>query len=191
MSGDSRRLFYALWPDDPVRHALLHWQTANLPATVRWQHRADLHLTLHFLGQVASERLDALRSLGAGIRAQGFELVLDRLGHWPRPQVLWAGPAEMPPGLLELHARLGAGLQALGFELDSRPFAAHVTLARRIRRWPEGAAALDPVRWPAREFALVESVPGSVPAYRPLGRWPLAEPVSGGGKQKENELHSP
>ena len=190
MSGDGRRLFYALWPDDPVRHALLHWQTANLPATVRWQHRADLHLTLHVLGQVARDRFEALRALGAGIRAQGFELVLDRLGHWPRPQVLWAGPAETPPGLLALHAHLGAGLQALGFELDPRPFAAHVTLARRIRRWPQGAAALDPVHWPAREFALVESVPGSAPAYRPLARWPLAEPASGGGKQKENELHS-
>ena len=45
-----RRLFFALWPYDAVRHALLHWQTRNLPSDVRWQHRADLHLTLHFLG---------------------------------------------------------------------------------------------------------------------------------------------
>lgn len=191
MSGDSRRLFYALWPDDPVRHALLRWQTANLPATVRWQHRADLHLTLHFLGQVPRDRVDALRALGGGIHSHGFELVLDRIGHWPRPQVLWAGPAETPRGLLELHARLGAGLQALGFALESRPFAAHVTLARKIRRWPPDADGLDPVRWQAREFALVESVAGSVPAYRPLARWPLAGPDSGAGKQKENELHSP
>jgi 2'-5' RNA ligase len=191
VSGGTRRLFYALWPDDPVRHALLHWQTANLPATVRWQHRADLHLTLHFLGQVAPQRLDALCALAAGVDAAGFELVLDQLGHWPRPQVLWAGPGLTPPALVELHARLGAGLLALGFELDSRPFAAHVTLARKIRRWPQGASALDPIHWQAREFALVESVPGSIPAYRPLARWPLAEPAGGGGKQKENELHSP
>jgi 2'-5' RNA ligase len=191
VSSEARRLFYALWPDDPVRHALLHWQTANLPATVRWQHRADLHLTLHFLGQVEPDRLDALRALGAGIRVDGFELVLDRLGHWPRPQVLWAGPAEIPRELAELHARLGAGLQALGFELDRRPFAAHLTLARKIRHRPPGATALEPVTWQVREFALVESVPGSVPAYRLLARWPLAEPVSGGGKQRENELHSP
>jgi 2'-5' RNA ligase len=191
VSVRARRLFYALWPDDPVRHALLHWQTANLPAAVRWQHRADLHLTLHFLGLVAQDRLDALCALGAGLRAEGFELILDELGHWPRPQVLWAGPAETAPELVELHARLGAGLQALGFEPDSRPFAAHVTLARKIRRWPQGAAALAAVRWPVREFALVESVPGAVPAYQPLARWPLADPGSGAGKQRENELHSP
>ena len=54
----ARRLFFALWPDDATRQALFHWQTHNLPHDLRWQHRADLHLTLHFLGTVDPGRID-------------------------------------------------------------------------------------------------------------------------------------
>ncbi|MCB1789870.1 MAG: hypothetical protein KDJ24_06195, partial [Gammaproteobacteria bacterium] len=61
----ARRLFFALWPDDSVRHALLHWQTQNLSGDVHWQHRADLHLTLSFLGQVEEQRIAGLRDVGA------------------------------------------------------------------------------------------------------------------------------
>ena len=57
MSAATRRLFFALWPDDQTRQALFHWQTHNLPAEVRWQHPADHHMTLHFLGQIDASLL--------------------------------------------------------------------------------------------------------------------------------------
>ncbi len=166
----SRRLFFALWPDDGVRRALAAWQRAHLPSDCRPAHPADLHLTLHFLGQVEEARLRALLALGRGLPLPAFSLNLERIGYWARSRVLWAGPARTPLPLARLHAQLGRGLQALGFELDARPFRPHVTLARKVRR-PPAETALPPLPWAVREWALVESRPGHRPLYHPLARW--------------------
>lgn len=172
--SDRRRLFFALWPDDSVRHALLRWQTHNLPGSVRWQHRADLHLTLHFLGTVDATRADALAELGDEIQMPCFGLVLDQIGHWSRPQVLWCGSSSVPGELRAFHQRLGDRLSDLGFAGDPRPFEPHVTLARKVK----GAIAhgpLAPVSWLVQEWALVESVAGAAPVYHTLRRWSAAD----------------
>jgi len=47
----------------------------------------------------------------------------------------------------------------------------HVTLARRARAIEE---VVEPVRWPVRELALVESLPhGKTVHYEVLQTWPL------------------
>ena len=171
MSG-TRRLFFALWPDDATRQALFHWQTHNLPHDVRWQHRADLHMTLHFLGPVDPGRVAGLCSLGAAMRSSAFALVLDEIGHWPRPQVLWAGSTSPPGELLALHGRLSEGLCEQGFRTEERPFRAHVTLARKVSGEAD-FGPLAPLTWSVRELALVESRPGAAPMYEPIGRWEL------------------
>jgi 2'-5' RNA ligase len=168
--SDRRRLFFALWPDDPVRHALLHWQTHNLPGDVRWQHRADLHLTLHFLGMVDAARVDALIQLGDEVQMPCFGLVLDQIGHWSRPQVLWCGSSSLPAELRAFQQRLGGKLTDLGFACDPRPFKPHVTLARKVSRGVV-PGPLAPVSWLVQEWALVESAAGEVPVYHPLRRW--------------------
>lgn len=173
MKVTHKRLFFALWPDDPLRHALLHWQTHNLSADLRWQHRADLHMTLHFLGAVATERVSTLCALGEHIQAAHFTLMLDQIGYWPRPQVLWAGPEVVPDGLTRLHARLGEDLAELGYASEQRAYLPHVTLARKVRGTPD-PLPLPAMTWKVREFALVESRPGDAPHYHPLARWPLA-----------------
>ena len=169
-----RRLFFALWPDDEVRHALLHWQTRNLPPSVRWQHRADLHLTLHFLGAVEADRVDALIGMGERIAAAAFGLVLDEIGYWPRPRVLWCAPSSIPAELIAFHGAIGRTLAAAGLTTDSRPYRPHVTLARRVGE-PLAHGPLKPLSWTVRQWALVESVPGAVPAYRQLRLWSLAD----------------
>ncbi|MGB5453863.1 MAG: RNA 2',3'-cyclic phosphodiesterase [Sedimenticolaceae bacterium] len=168
----TRRLFFALWPDDRTRQALFHWQVHNLPGDLRWQHRADLHMTLHFLGQVDPARLEALCDLGAEAAGEYFVVVLDEIGHWPRPQVLWAAPSSLPGELLQLHARLATGLNALGLQVETRVFRPHVTLARKVRNAPT-AGPLAVLAWPVTEMALVESRAGDAPNYHPLARWTL------------------
>jgi 2'-5' RNA ligase len=171
--GTQRRLFFALWPDDEVRHELLHWQTHNLPPSVRWQHRADLHMTLHFLGLVDHARIPALKALGESVAPAAFSIVIDRIGHWPKPRVLWAGPTSVPGDLTDLHARLDDGLRKLGFNTETRSYRPHLTLARHIAD-DHGLRPLRPLTWLVRELALVESRPGNAPHYHPLARWPLA-----------------
>ena len=168
-----RRLFFALWPDDAVRHELFHWQTHNLPSSVRWQHRADLHMTLHFLGQVEDARLPELKRLGATAAPAAFSIVIDQIGHWMKPRVLWAGPTSVPGSLVDLHERLGGGLRETGFDPDSRPYRPHMTLAREVAD-DSGFRPLQPLTWQVRELALVESKPGGAPHYQPIAQWSLA-----------------
>ncbi len=147
-------------------------------------------MTLHFPGPVGEERIARLRELGDSLVLPAFELVLDRIGCWPRPAVLWAGPPAAPGPLQAFHAQLEDGLEAAGFEREARAYRPHVTLARKVCRAPQDPG-FRPVRWAVREWALVESRAGERPLYHPLARWPAKKIASGGGKQKENKLHSP
>jgi 2'-5' RNA ligase len=67
--------------------------------------------------------------------------------------------------VIELHSELRKG----GFQLEDRPFAAHVTLLRKAKR-PAAFPALPPVQWPVGEFSLVESAHGR---YRVLETFQL------------------
>lgn len=167
----SRRLFYALWPDDDVRHTLAAWQRQHLPKGARATHLRDLHMTLHFLGQVETPRVKALEELGNRLVLPEFDLILDNIGHWSRPAVLWLGPQETPAKLLAFHQQLEEALESLGLERDKRTYRPHVTLARKVRRALQ-ESDFPPLRWIVREWALLESRPGERPLYHPLMRWP-------------------
>jgi 2'-5' RNA ligase len=153
---------------------LLHWQTANLGSDVRWQHRDDLHMTLHFLGAVDESRVDDLRVLGGAAAATSFSLLLDHVGYWRRPKVLWAAPTAAPDALRDLRHRLGTGLEAAGMPVETREYRPHVTLARRVLVNPD-PVAMTPIPWAVRHLALVESRPGSAPHYRIVAGWQLTQ----------------
>lgn len=164
------RLFVALWPDRAEREALAAaagaWTWAAGAARVRPD---KLHLTLHFLGAVARERIGAL---AAALEQPGaaFALSLARPALW-QGGVAVLEPAPVPRALAALHAALGGALAGAGFAVETRRWRPHVTLARRASgaRPPEIGAAL---RWRVNGYALVESEPGG--AYRVRRRFPLA-----------------
>jgi len=168
------RLFFALWPDDSARAAL-----APLAKRVAGEGGGrpvpapNLHLTLAFLGEVAPDRVEAAKSAASGIRGERFELVLDRVGAFRRAGVGWAGPAQAPRALLDLQSALDSALRAAGFKLEDRPFAPHLTLARKLGR-PVAAASIEPVAWLVGRFALVESARDER-AYRDVATWKLEE----------------
>jgi 2'-5' RNA ligase len=80
---------------------------------------------------------------------------------------------ELPSPLGSLVDQLRGALAATGFEPESRPFRAHMTLARKVTH-PVTLGAFEPLHWPVTDFALVESITdraGSV--YTPLATWIL------------------
>jgi len=167
--GKSLRLFLALWPDDDVRGQLAalggRWMW---PAGSVLYQPGDWHVTLHFIGAVGADRVDAISS-GLDVPLEPFELRLDQPQVWPRGvAVLCAGT--VPHQLRQLHDRIGAALQALGLPVDARPYRAHVTLARRAA----GAVApqgVVPLHWRARGYALVVSTGEKGQRYRMLRRY--------------------
>lgn len=169
-------MFFALWPDAPARAALGELAAGIVRnAGGRAPAEANLHLTLAFVGAVAADRRDALRAAGhdAAARIAPFTLVLDRLGAFRDGDVAWIGTGEAPPGLADLAARLVRELGTRGFDVDRRPYAPHLTLARKCRLPPHDISA-GRIAWDVRELALVESMlrPGG-PSYRIESRWPL------------------
>lgn len=179
----ARRVFFALWPDD---EAASHLEALGEELAARGRgrviRRASLHLTLAFVGAVPPDQICRLEQVAAGLRADAFDLSLDRLGFWPQGGILWAGCRRAPAPLRRLAAVLVADLGGAGFDIDGRSGAArmpHVTLARRVR-----CASLPrlgtPIAWRASEFALVESeLQPAAARYRRLASFPLGEADAG------------
>lgn len=173
MEPSSKRLFFALWPDAGAARQL-HETGRELQEVCggRLMARDTLHVTLAFLGQVPVERLPQLEAIADGMRADAFDLHLDRLGYWPHNHVLWAGSMQPVVELMDLAEGLQARLREAGFALEDRPYAPHVTLLRKAQcESPVPLARV--ISWQAKEMLLVESMPGGSTRYVPLGRWPL------------------
>ncbi len=183
--SDRRRLFFALWPDEELRQVLARRICRHLPRRLgRPVPLAHLHLTLVFLGNVPAARMACILEAGSAVSAPPFELILDRLGHWPRPRVLWAGPRHTPAALFHLVGALRRALMPCALALDERPFQAHMTLLRKVARAPEPLAEIEDTTWPVQAFALIESLPaGGGVHYRPVRAWPLAESPEEGAEQ--------
>ncbi|HYQ72291.1 MAG TPA: RNA 2',3'-cyclic phosphodiesterase [Gammaproteobacteria bacterium] len=170
-----QRLFFALWPDAAVRQALAMASRELLGRRIRQVPAENLHLTLAFAGSVTAPVRACLEAAAGAVRAAPFELTVDHVGHWPRPRVLWAGPTHTPGNLWSLVEALNRAFDACGLQRETRPFQAHVTLARKIVR-PPPLAALVPVTWSIGDFSLVESVTDARGArYRRLVTWTLED----------------
>jgi len=160
MSGqqETSRLFLALWPGPATRHQLREARDAwQWPRGATPVHTDKLHLTLHFLGDVPSERLPELLD-GFAAPFDAFRLDLGTPVLWPHGIAVLEPLAE-PPELLALHARLGDALLALGLQPEARSYRPHVTLARRAGgvTVPQDSPA---IAWQADRYALVESRDG-------------------------------
>jgi RNA 2',3'-cyclic 3'-phosphodiesterase len=160
------RLFLALWPDTAVRTGLVALQSRwAWPAGAAVTPAERLHVTLHFIGAVARERLPELEA-GLAVPCPPFELSFGAPALWPHGLAVLL-PAAPPPALPALHERLAGALQALALPVEARAFKPHVTFARRAggATRPPAAPAL---RWPVAGYALVESERG----YRVLKHYP-------------------
>ncbi len=158
------RTFVAANLDPGLRERLARLQERlkETRADVAWVRPENLHLTLKFLGEVEETALgavaDAIRPVAAGHGP--FRLAFAGLGAFPQPRtarVVWIGVGDGSEGLAELHARLQATLEPLGFQREGRPFTSHLTLGR--------------VRGPGRREQLAMAVM-SMPA-EPLGEMVL------------------
>ena len=168
-----QRLFFALWPNAAVRTALAQSSQALLGKRVRRVPEANLHITLAFVGPVTAVVRQCLEQQAAQIRGTPFELTLEHVGHWARPRILWAGPRHTPPALWSLVGGLNSAFDACGLARETRPWQAHVTLARKISR-PPVATAIEPILWSISNFCLVESVGGPQGvSYRIVASWTL------------------
>ena len=124
------RLFVALDLPDRFRSALAALR-ADVPGA-RWVPAENLHVTLHFLGEVAPE---TAKRLVADVRRLTFapvSLVPAGMNVFPslrRPRVLVVQMKHNAP-FTALHAATAALIARHGFAPEARLFHPHVTIAR-------------------------------------------------------------
>ncbi|WMJ82698.1 RNA 2',3'-cyclic phosphodiesterase [Oscillospiraceae bacterium LTW-04] len=142
----------------------------------------NLHLTLAFLGEVASERVDAICDAMNKTAVQPMTLTFDHVGRFKRDggDLWWIGLAESRP-LLSLQKELSDRLADAGFRLDDRRFAPHITLAREVRltALPDRGALLGPA------FSTQINVVSLMRSERISGKLIYTEQFSGGVKYRE------
>jgi 2'-5' RNA ligase len=168
------RLFFSLPLPDDVRAALRPAidGARSTGRGVSFGKIEQLHFTLAFLGDQPESRIDpacaAAEEAVRGIR--GFDLAIGGPGAFPslgKPRVLWLGVPKGGSQLVEVATRLDAQLRRRGFELEERPFRAHLTMGRvrpRGERDARGALSSMPrgelASFRADEIGLVHSVLG-------------------------------
>ena len=131
------RTFLALDLDDSILDGFeeVRSRVDDQQAKIRWVARENLHLTLHFLGDVADEQIPEVSQLCTESAAQvapfDFE-VRDIICVPPRGQLrmIWVGIVDPSGQMSDLHGRLTDGLRARDFRVETRPFKPHITLAR-------------------------------------------------------------
>lgn len=177
MSESFERLFFALWPGDGLRQEIVneynkHPELANQGRHVRV---SNLHMTLHFLGNIPLHRVDCFIEQAGEINSQPFELALTRTGYFSRARVAWIGCEIVPQGLADLHNQLGIRIKACGFNPESRPYNPHVTMARKVRG-PVETLTLNKIKWMVDHFVLLRStLVGNAVQYQVRASYALHE----------------
>jgi 2'-5' RNA ligase len=170
--GASLRLFFALWPPEPVRGALARYAVAAQQIAPGRAMRAEtLHLTLAFLGDTPLARLPALLDAAGRVTPCRFTLVLDRAAWWKHNRIVWAGSTAVPEPLDRMVSALRDQVAAAGFRFDPKPFVVHATLVRNAA--PRGTLPdLEPIVWDGNGFVLVRSTLGPRGSrYETIGEW--------------------
>jgi len=112
---------------------------------VRWIPPPNIHVTMRFLGNVTEPMAYAVKDMlePTITKADAFDLETVGIGAFPdtsHPRVIWAGFGQGAPVLTDLHSAIYNRLLKAGFNLDDKPFKAHVTLGR-VKGGPPGAFA--------------------------------------------------
>lgn len=176
---ERHRLFFAIVPDlETALHIERLAQRLRVELGLKGKPlpTAHFHITVHFLGihDTFPERVaSSARAAASTVSMPAFEVTLDRVASFhrtsrARPVVLRG--SDGVAALKAFHDILGKTLAKSGFNLKQSSFTPHLTLLYDQHEVSE--RTLEPVRWTAREFVLVDSRVGKAQHVQ-LARWPF------------------
>ncbi|MCL6570929.1 MAG: RNA 2',3'-cyclic phosphodiesterase [Bacillus sp. (in: Bacteria)] len=153
----------------------------------RWVHHEDLHITLAFLGYAPTSMRDAaVNNVKEAIKAMDpLTLQITKLGFFgsmEAPRVFWADTEEND-ALQTVRKEVFLACEQAGFQLETRPFRPHITLARK---W-NGAIPLqrdvlndlwdriqpEPFQFEVRDVVLYKTHLNKTPKYEVVRVFPL------------------
>jgi 2'-5' RNA ligase len=127
-------------------------QLNNFRFRVKWLRPENIHLTLKFLGEIESDRIDVIADsiFDAASGYDPLSLAAKGVGVFPgmkRPRVIWAGLVGQIELLRDLQQKLDDRLAEAGLARERRPFRGHLTLGRF-----KGHVSLGEIRQALEEF---------------------------------------
>ena len=183
--------FFAIELPKEVKESLGDWVTElkHIYSYKSWVHPSDYHITVAFLGGASQSMLDgAIKLLQSKIKEHSsFPLTITGLGTFgmkDSPRILWADVRKQPL-LYELQKDVWTACTKIGFELDTKPFTPHITMARRCLEKTEGGS-IDQVEdslpfipeFKVRHLVLYRTNSHSIPKYEPIVKFRLTESAS-------------
>ena len=137
------RSFIAIELPDNVKTELTRLQNtlkAGNPSWLRWVSPDSIHLTLKFLGDISSDKIEEITmAVSDAAKETGpFSLHIEGLGVFPnlkRIQVVWVGLGGDLYQLQALQKKVETNMAILGYPEEGREFTPHLTLAR-VRSQP-------------------------------------------------------
>ena len=158
------RLFAALPVAADIAEGLARRQQ-GLPGA-RWSPADNLHVTLHFFGEVQETLAADLDAGLAEIAMESFDIVLAGVGAFgeaAQVSAVWAGIGESEP-LRRLAAKCATVAKRCGLKAEPRTYRPHLTLAYlrrtpqdRVAAWVQGHNLLSSPPWRVRMFGLYSS----------------------------------
>ncbi|MMZ52111.1 2'-5'-RNA ligase [compost metagenome] len=179
------RLFTAIELNEEAKRELVRLQQ-ELKKTLscrKWQTQSQMHLTLHFLGDLSLQQAELVKQEMEDVAASfsPFSLTLTNMGAFPnlkRPRVIWAGVGGHLKDLGSLQQTLAKQLTKGELYKEERAYSPHITLGRepRMEGDPESVRLPDvyPTSWHVSQIVLFHStLTPKGPIYKTLGTYSL------------------
>ncbi|RDY70942.1 RNA 2',3'-cyclic phosphodiesterase [Halobacillus trueperi] len=160
-----------------ISEKLMNWQSI-LRETMNykdWTAKADLHVTLKFLGSCSDERIERyVQRLKNESWPSEYSLTVGPAGCFgdqERPRVFHA-QVEKAPSLLETKEKVDGIGEKLGFQKEKREFNPHITLAKKqaegvspLMEASEASTLFETYEMVVNEFSIFRIHPGKHPKY--------------------------
>lgn len=144
MSDENIRCFVAIQLPVNVQSKISEYtkRLKNISSDVRWTRVENIHLTLKFLGEIESRRVDSVKKALSPLsdNFSSFDLTILGSGCFPgkkRPRIFWLGMDQgVKNHLFGVHKWIETSLSELEFEREKRRFSPHLTIGRVRARQP-------------------------------------------------------
>ncbi|MED1488739.1 RNA 2',3'-cyclic phosphodiesterase [Bacillus smithii] len=127
--------FFALRLPDETKEYLYSWRRQFSLPFKRWVHPNDYHITFAFLGdadpKLLQKAVDTVKRIVE--KTPPFSVQIDSIGTFGRkesPRIFWAG-TKQNNRLFDIQKQVFQAAKEAGFQLDSKPFRPHITLAKK------------------------------------------------------------
>lgn len=156
------RLFFALWPDKQTRQSIVDtFSQFPPPKNARVLQPHNLHITLHFIGQVTDETKHNMHLAAQKVNSEKFVIDLGCFGYFSKAKIFWMGCNKLPSALPQLRDDLGNELQECGYKSEASAYTPHVSLMPKCSKSDAMTLLKKPppfsIPWPVNGFVLVES----------------------------------